>query len=241
MILTTTDTSIMSFQKLFSTWITLIFLKSGINLSQEEVAKETPRFSALLQEFFEFIHTFSSRELDFLKEPHEFSPLTGFAPISSISKGEVYLQMFDNFLIFSEFALKNIHIIDANTLYEGLKTQKNKFLNAYTPFKKVNFSTGGYGYRCICCEVYVDFNEIVDILNCNAAYYAEPYEPEPNEVDFEDEVFLKDCFSAVRTQKAQGKRRDYETYTFNKGMKKLDREHPKLKERKNKKFRDYKV
>jgi hypothetical protein len=231
----------MSFQQLFSTWITVFFVKSGLTLSQEEVAKETPRFSALFQEFFEFICTFSSHELEFLREPHEFSPLTSFAPISRISRVEVYLQMFDNFLIFSDFALKNIHIIDANTLYEGLKTQKNKFLKAYNPFKKVNFSIGGYGYRCICCEVYVNFNEIVNILKFNAAYYAEPYEPEPNEIDLEDELFPKDCFLAVRNQKVRGKRRDYETYTFNKGMKKLDREHPKLKERKNKKSRDYKV
>jgi hypothetical protein len=125
--------------------ITWIFSTSGLGLSDEEIKEQTPRFEALFSEFFELVRKFTIEEDAFCRA----------MKIQRIPRRvSRFDRMLDNFDIFKEFAFKNIYIINPDTLYNGLKTQLEKFMVQYKISTENNFQTG-YGYYCTCCTVYV--------------------------------------------------------------------------------------
>ena len=156
-------------------------------------------------------------------------------------RGTLYDRMYDNFSVFVDFALNNIIVLDAETLYSGMSTQLNKFMKGYEHAVSENLEyIRDYNFYPKIFSFYeIEFHS--DELDYFRKNYEEQedfwyeYETEPIYLKNES-TDLKNLNSANRSQKVQGHRQDYEQHLFNKGlnMKKRERGHFPHKSHKNK-------
>jgi hypothetical protein len=214
-----------SFSSFVSACLTLVFSSSGIN--SDEVQLEQ-----LLSEFLEFVQEHTLTEIAYEQFATDFR---------YVSRGTQYNQMYDNFALFLDFALKNIHCIDAQTLYNGLLTQTTKFKTMYDSLE--NFNCGGYGYYCSCCCNSLSFYDVIwqiQMTDYNTSFVDLEIYIENEIADILDSN-LKQLNANTRTRKTRGQRKDYEQYKFNKGLIPCKRQRITQKSRKNKKDRDFSV
>jgi hypothetical protein len=148
--------------------------------------------------------------------------------------------MYDNFSVFATWAIRNIHVHDINTLCDGLKTQIDKFLYEY------NFEINNYPIdsRDFCYYdyspnfYYPSFTEIVTYADMRSNYLQEKDEDVSNPTT---DVEQKEIKINLHSKRVSDHRQDFEKHLFNKGLNKAKRERSVLKERKNKKMRDFSI
>ncbi len=214
-----------SFFAFVSACIVLVSSSSGINVDQTQVEQ-------LLSEFLEFVQTHTLTELEYIQFV--------IGPSYSLQESK-YGRMYDNFSIFLDFALKNIHYVDAQTLYNGLSTQMNKFMTMYNSLE--NFKFGGYGYYCSCCCNSLSFNDVIwqiELSDYNTSFVDLEIWIE-NEIADIYELNPKQLNADIRTRKTYGQRKDYEQHVIKKGLVPRKRQRISQKSHKNKKNRDYSV
>jgi hypothetical protein len=248
----------MSFSQFITACITLVFSQSGhcavpfcfatrsIKYKQnphwvdELLAKHSHRFELLFSDFFTFIESQTialERKNKYLKG--SFYDM----------RGTLYDQMYDNFSVFFDFALKNIIVLDIETLYSGMSTQLNKFMKGYEHAVSENLQYISENAAYDLSPRIFSFYEIVFHSNeCDYwyKYYQEQeefwYEYETESIYLKTEsTDLKNLNADNRLQKVQGHRQDYEQHLFNKGLNKKKREHSYTKPHKNKQRRDFQI
>jgi hypothetical protein len=151
--------------------------------------------------------------------------------------------MFENFAVFAEWAMQNIHIHDINTLCDGLKTQIDKFVKEYNFY----INTFPIDSRDLCEYdyspnfYYPSFTEVLLYIDMNSNYVQEKNEERQKVSDQFTDVEQKEMKTILHSKRVSGHRQDFEKHLFNKGLNKAKRERSVLKERKNKKFRDFRI
>ncbi len=243
--------SIMSFSQFITACITLVFSQSGhcavpfcfatrsIKYKQnphwvdELLAKHSHRFELLFSDFFTFIES----QTIALEQKNKYLKGSFYN-----MRGTLYDQMYDNFSVFVDFALKNIIVLDIETLYSGMSTQLNKFMKGYERAVSENLEYISENYAYDLSPRIFSFDEIVYYSN-EYDYFRNHYQ-EQQEFRYKYETEstdLKNLNAVNRLQKVQGHRQDYEQHLFNKGLNKKKREHSYTKPHKNKQRRDFQI
>jgi hypothetical protein len=215
-----------SFSSFASACIALVFSRSGINVDQVQLKQ-------FLSEFLEFVQEHTLTEIAY----EQFATESLYA----LRMTQQYGKMYNNFMIFLDFALKNICVIDEQTLYNGLSTQINKFKTMYDSLE--NFKFGGYGYYCSCCCNSLTFDDVIYQIQMvhSHLYYMDLEIWIQNEIADILDPNLKQLNANLCTRKTRGQRKDYEQYKFNKGLITRKRQRITQKSHKNKKNRDFSV
>ena len=216
---------IMNFSHFIHSCIMLVLAKS--KLPEGNFAKDYCNISEVCSDFFKFVHDHTLSKLRYTyMHPYLF--------YNPQQKRKIDI-MFDNFSFFLEYALKNIHIYNMDTLCNGLDTQIKKFINEYEYLIIFNLNINDY------CEIldniYPSFEEVIEFIElskiiCN---YKNDVLLNSNFVD------LKQMKNNLHSKRVAGHRQDFEKHLFNKGLNKSKRERFVLKERKNKKSRDFRI
>jgi hypothetical protein len=150
--------------------------------------------------------------------------------------------MFNNFCVFANWAIQNIHVHDINTLCDGLKTQIDKFVYEY----KFNILNCPIDSRDFCYYDYspnFDFPTFTDIVIYAdiRSNYLQEKEKDEDVSNTSTNVEQKEIKINLHSKRVSGHRQDFEKHLFNKGLIKAKRNRYVLKERKNKKMRDFRL
>ena len=142
-----------------------------------------------------------------------------------IRQSKVNDKIAENLRSFVNFLFQNIHAVDAETLYNGLKTQIKIFTEYYDQQEPI--SIGGYGYYCPCCTNYFTFEDVINYINMKPDYFDENDDDHDDVVDDDP----KERNSDIRIQK---RNRQTEYYQKRKLKKQLEFEDKKKKQKKQK-------
>jgi hypothetical protein len=227
---------IMNFSQFINSSVLLVFAKS--KLRGDNFAKDYDQVFKVCSDFFKLV-----REITICSLPHhrEFPEI--FLIPDHKTKFDI---MYDNFSVFTEFALKNINILDINTLCNGLETQIKKFISEYNFY----LSLDCIDPMDLCESDYLpfyylpSFKQVALFAEMNVIQEVE-WIAENNTREYEDIITqkmnyeLKQMKTELHTKRVSGHRQDFEKHLFNKGLNKTKRERFVLKERKNKKTRDF--
>ncbi len=218
--------SLTSFSAFFSACFALVF-------SNNETSENDEHYKQELREFLDFVRDHTVAEIEYEKFVFESR---------YFRRGTKFDQMFENFLTFFDFALKNIHFVNSQTFYQGISTQMKKFVKTYNSLE--NFKYGGYGYHCTCCCNSISFKGVtydIELQQNQLPYhlYHYYYDDNGNPIVDTNENDLKQQNAFCRKRKTTGKRKDFEKHVYNKGLNLKKRERTVRKLGKNKKDRDY--
>ncbi len=218
--------SIASFSQFVTSCLLLVLSKNKIEGDKD--SEDYQRVFTTCSSFFDFVgeHTLITIPRHIYNQNRYFLPKY---------KTE-FDVMYDNFSMFAEFALKNIHVYDINTLCNGLETQIKKFMDQYEKYDLIFLDSRDfcyYDYAPLCCLP--SFGDILYFLEMSNCYN---YERQKTlKLNYEP----KEMLTNLHAKRVSGHRQDFEKHVFNKGLNKEKRERNILKERKNKKFRDYRI
>ena len=199
--------------KTFLEFVQMCFLLIASGLA-DQFSEDRVRFVRLFGEFFKFVcqHT-----VDFHK-----------------TSSSLRDEMVANFRIFYEFASNDIDIQDIDTFCTKMKIQIEKFMVAYEEMSSEKSGDNANAYRGY-GSTYTNrphFNEVIAKMRYNIDSLLCDY-------DFVEDDSQKVMNNKVRSNKVEGNRYDYALRLAKKNS--PSRSNTGYKERKNKRFLDYRV
>jgi hypothetical protein len=224
---------IMNFSQFIGYCIVLVLSKSNL-----ECKNYSEDYDRVFKICFQFLKVVRKHTFDTLLRHYKYPTLTLLPECST--KFDI---MYDNFCVFANWAIQNIHVHDINTLCDGLKTQIDKFLHEYNlrisnyPIDSRDFCYNDYSPNFY----YPSFVEIVTSLEMYSQYLQEKDEELVKFPDYNTDDLQKQMHTELHSKRVSGHRQDFEKHLFNKGLNKAKRERSVLKERKNKKTRDFSI
>lgn len=218
--------------KTFLEFVQMCFLLIAPGLA-DQFNEDRGRFVGLFGEFFKFVseHTaeFHKISSSLREEMEEISGVFTFQKTSSSLRDE----MVANFRIFYEFASNDIDIQDIDAFCTKMTIRIEKFMIAY---EEMYFSNRiqDYGSWSI-VPTYTNrphFNDVITKMRYNIDDLLSDF-------DFVEDKSQKVMNNKVRSNKVEGHRSDYALYLAKKNT--TSRSNTGCKERKNKRFLDYRV
>jgi hypothetical protein len=223
----------------------IISLENKCRLKEVQNFEFFSQFKELFTEFFKFVESCSIKQFDsqYIKKSQNVKceMCEEYQTICDLCKMydscDSYDLMFHNFNKFLDMALDCIHFYDIRTLCDGLSAQIKKFMEVYEHCNKVDKKYGA---------LYTTFESVIGVcivysMLTPSHIFPSLYDRNMNEIldyDFDEKQMKSDLHS----MRVQGHRQDYDQHIYNKGQNKKRRNHTfRLKERKNKKQRDYSV